>query len=59
MYTASRQSSSAYGCNRPKSSEKATALGFLSETWYSDLQLLESGSEKIRQTVIIASKVIR
>jgi hypothetical protein len=27
-------------------------LGSLSETWYSDLQLLESGSEKIRQTVI-------
>jgi hypothetical protein len=59
VYTASRQSSSAYGCNRPKSSEKATALGFLSETWYSDLQLLESGSEKIRQTVIKESKVIR
>jgi hypothetical protein len=34
-------------------------LGFLSETWYSDLQLLESRSEKICQTVIIASKVIR
>jgi hypothetical protein len=46
MYTASRQSSSAYGCNRPKSSIRATALGSLSETWYSDLQLLESGSEK-------------
>jgi hypothetical protein len=51
VYTASQQSSSAYGCNRPKS-RRATALGSLSETWYSDLQLLESGSEKIRQTVI-------
>jgi hypothetical protein len=27
VYTASWQSSSAYGCNRPKSSERATALG--------------------------------
>jgi hypothetical protein len=52
VYTAFRQSSSAYGCNRPKSWERATALGSLSETWYSDLQLLESGSEKIRQKVI-------
>jgi hypothetical protein len=52
MYTASRQSSSAYGCNRPKSSRRATALGSLSENWFSDLQSLESGSEKIRQTVI-------
>jgi hypothetical protein len=52
MYTASRQSSSAYGCNRPKSSRRATALGSLSETWFSDLQLLERGSEKIRQTVV-------
>jgi hypothetical protein len=52
VYTASRQSSSVYGCNSPKSSKRATALGSLSETWYRDLQLLEGGSEKIRQTVI-------
>jgi hypothetical protein len=57
VYSASRQSSSAYGYNRQKSSEKATALGFLSESWY--LQLLESGSEKIRQTVIRVSEVNR
>jgi hypothetical protein len=38
VYTTSRQSSSAYGCNRPKSSRRATALGSLSETWFSNLQ---------------------
>jgi hypothetical protein len=41
------QEDTAYGCNRPKSSRRATALGSLSETWLSNLQSLESGSEKI------------
>jgi hypothetical protein len=59
VYTASWQSSSAYCCNRPKLSRRATALGSISETWFSDLQSLESGSEKILQTVIDRHIVIR
>jgi hypothetical protein len=34
-------------------------LGSLSETWFSDLQSLESGSEKIHKTVIHRYMVIR
>jgi hypothetical protein len=34
-------------------------LGSLSETWFSDLQSLESGSEKTHQTVIDRHIVIR
>jgi hypothetical protein len=59
VYTASWQSSSAYGCNRPKSLRRATALGSLSETWFSDLQSLGSGSERIHETVIDRHIVIR
>jgi hypothetical protein len=55
----SRQSSTTYGCSRPKTSRRVTKQGSFSEIWFRDLQLLESGSEKIRQTVVRESGVNR
>jgi hypothetical protein len=57
VYTASRQSAATYGCSRPKTSRRVTKP--FSEIWFRDLQLLESGSEKIRQTVVRESEVNR
>jgi hypothetical protein len=51
------QSSTTYGCSRPKTSRRVTKPGSFSEIWFRDLQLLESGSEKIRQTVVRESEL--
>jgi hypothetical protein len=37
----SRQSSTSYGCSRPKTSRRVTKPGSFSEIWFRDLQLLE------------------
>jgi hypothetical protein len=42
---------------KTKSIKKSHCVGLSSDNWYSDLQLLESGSEKIRQTVVRESEV--
>jgi hypothetical protein len=59
VYTASPGSSATYSCSRPKTSRRVTKPGSLSEIWFRDLQLLESGSEKICRTVVRESEVNR
>jgi hypothetical protein len=59
VYTASRRSSATYSCSRPKTSRRVTKPGSFSEIWIRDLQLLESGSEKILRTVVRESEVNR